>query len=403
MGSQLCSGLGVTVLYLVAAVLAVLSGLRAALRLHRGRSEVVAAALCMLTSGAALIVAAFGPSFLEAPPSPPLAVWAAPVLSLFAAWAFLGMQAQVAGAEVRPVMNFAIPTIGAGLAYLAEAALEGARDTPVGADLPPALPAAAASLVLISFHCPALGRITVLAWRCSRRIAVRYIDMGMRAVAMGVAAELALILARAAEVGAAACGASAYTPVVYMVGVAQGLAVIQVIAGATVPAWFPAVMSVSRECRAWAAWCRLRPLWALLVAAAPGVHLAAQPGTRLNARYRLHRRVIEIRDAELALRPFWDGEAAREAVDAALAAGLPVDEHDALIEAVMIMTALGARQAGAPADGGDDGTRILSDPHNDLESEVARLMLVSRAVRRSPIVRRAAVARNRPATDCQPE
>jgi hypothetical protein len=388
----------VTVLYLVAAVLALLSGLRAALRLHRLRSEVVAAVLCMVTSGAALLAAAFTPSFPEGGPSPSLLSWAAPALGLFAAWAFLEMQTRVAGEKVRPVVNVAIPATGVGLAYLAQAALEAARHTAVGADLPAALPAAAASLVLMSFHCPALGRITALAWRCSRRIPVRYIDMGMRTVAVGAAAEFALILVTAAEVSTAVCGVSAFAPVVNVVAVAQGVAVIQVIAGATVPAWFPAVMWAPRDCRAWAAWCRLRPLWALLVAAAPGVQLSAQPGTRLNARYRLHRRVIEIRDAELALRPFWDSQAAREAVDAVLSAGLPVDEHDALIEAVMVMTALDARQAGAPACGGHDGARFLSDPRNDLESEAARLLLVARAVRRSPIVRRATVARSRPAT-----
>jgi hypothetical protein len=139
------------------------------------------------------------------------------------------------------------------------------------------------------------------------------------------------------------------------------------------------------------------------VAAAPGVQLPVQPGTRLNARYRLHRRVIEIRDAELALRPFRDSGAAQDAADAALLARLPEDEHDAVIEAVMIMTALDARRGGAPACGGHDGARILSDPRNDLESAVERLLLVSRAVRRSPIVRRGAVARNRPETACQPE
>jgi hypothetical protein len=136
----------------------------------------------------------------------------------------------------------------------------------------------------------------------------------------------------------------------------------------------------------------------LLVAAAPGVQLPTQPGTRLNARYRLHRRVIEIRDAELALRPFQDSRAAQDAADAALLAGLPEEEHDAVIEAAMIMTALAARQADTPGDGGDDGGRVLSEPRDDLESEVARLLLVSRAVRHSPIARRAVAARNRPAT-----
>ncbi len=159
----------------------------------------------------------------------------------------------------------------------------------------------------------------------------------------------------------------------------------------------PAAASASRYCRTWAAWVRLRPLWALLVEAAPDVKLPTSPGTRFSARYRLHRRVIEIRDAELALRPFWDSGAAREAADAAWRDGLSQDERDAAIEAVMIVTALDARRRGAEAQGGADAGRILSEPRNDLESETARLLLVCRAVRRSPIVRQAAVERNRPA------
>jgi diguanylate cyclase (GGDEF)-like protein len=154
--------------------------------------------------------------------------------------------------------------------------------------------------------------------------------------------------------------------------------------------------SVSRYCRTWAAWVRLRPLWALLVEAAPDVKLSTPPGRRFSARYLLHRRVIEIRDAELALRPFWDSRAVAEAADAAGQAGLSRDERDAVIEAVMIVTALDALRRGAGISGGPDDGRILSEPRNDLESETARLLQVCRAARRSPIVRQAAAARNRP-------
>jgi hypothetical protein len=157
-----------------------------------------------------------------------------------------------------------------------------------------------------------------------------------------------------------------------------------------------AAASASRYCRTWSAWVRLRPLWALLVEAAPDVKLSTPPGTRFSARYHLHRRVIEIRDAELALRPFWDSRAVEEAADAACRAGLSQDERDAAVEAVMIVTALDARRRGAEARGAAAAERVLPEPRNDLESEAARLLLVCRAVRHSPIVRQAA-ARNRPA------
>jgi hypothetical protein len=140
----------------------------------------------------------------------------------------------------------------------------------------------------------------------------------------------------------------------------------------------------------WAAWVRLRPLWAMLLDGAPDVRLPPEPGTRLAARYRLHRRVIEIRDAQLVLRPFRDSRAAAEAADAALLAGLPQDERDAVIEAAIIVSALGARRNGtAPASHADAGQGLL-EPGNDLESEAGRLLRVSRAVRHSPIVRQIA-------------
>jgi diguanylate cyclase (GGDEF)-like protein len=155
--------------------------------------------------------------------------------------------------------------------------------------------------------------------------------------------------------------------------------------------------SAARYCQAWAAWARLRPLWALLVEAAPEVRLPAPPGMRFSAWYHLHRRVIEIRDAELALRPLRDSRAVGEAADAAWRAGLSQDERGAAIEAVMIVTALDARRRGAGAQGGADAGGVLPGPRNDLESEAARLLLVHRAVRRSPVVRQAVAAGNRPA------
>src|SRR3984957_8761978 len=90
------------------------------------------------------------------------------------------------------------------------------------------------------------------------------------------------------------------------------------------------------------------------------------------------------------LRPFRDSRAAAEAADAAFSAGLPQDERDAVIEAAMIVSALGARRNGAAPASSPDAGHGLPEPGNDLESEAGRLLLVSRAVRRSPIVRRAA-------------
>ena len=159
----------------------------------------------------------------------------------------------------------------------------------------------------------------------------------------------------------------------------------------------PLVISLQRALRraqllagTWAAWFRLRHLWALLLDGSPDFRLPPQPGTRLAARYRLHRRVVEIRDAQLALRPFQEGRAAAEAADAARLAGLPQDERDAVIEAAMIVSALGARRNGAAPASQTGAAHGLPELGNDLESEADRLLRVSRAVRYSPIVRQTA-------------
>jgi hypothetical protein len=386
-----------TGLYLAAAILALLPGLRAALRLRRERSPVVVApALCMLAGGAALVLEAVTPALSAAGPFGPVAGWAAAVLGMVAAWAFLGMLVVVAGEAASLVPFLAVPAGAVVLAGLVPAVLAGASRAVPGAALPSGFPAAAVGLVVMACYCAALGKTTALAWRCSARIPVRHVAMGMRAVGAGAAAGIVLLLARSAEVVMAAYRVSACGPRPAAAGMAQGIVVILVIAGVTVPAWFPAAASAVRQCGMWVAWVRLRPLWASLVEAAPHVRLPAQPGTRFSARYRLHRRVVEIRDAELALRPFRDGRAARAAADAARRAGLPPHEHDAAVEAVLIVTALGAHRRGDQARECAHGEHIVSEPRNGLESETARLLLVGRAVRRSPVVRQAAAAAGRP-------
>ena len=57
-----------------------------------------------------------------------------------------------------------------------------------------------------------------------------------------------------------------------------------------------------RQAWLWSAYWRLFPLWHLLRQAVPEIELPPEPGMRWNIRYRLHRRVIEIRDAQLVLR-----------------------------------------------------------------------------------------------------
>jgi hypothetical protein len=197
-----------TALYWTAAALALLAGLDATVRLLRDWSLMAATpAACMLALGAALILTAANPALLQASPSPPAITWASSALGLLAAWAFLRVLAAVTGKGDRVMMHAAVPVLGMVSAGLLQVALQHAH-APQGAKSPSWLPAVTAQLVLLSYYCPALGGIAALAWRCARQIPVRHIGMGMRAVAVAAATELALILARSGILIEAVSGTS---------------------------------------------------------------------------------------------------------------------------------------------------------------------------------------------------
>ncbi len=377
-----------TFLYWTAAVAALLSGARSATRLRRDRSLMVATSvLCMLALSAALMMIAITPALLQARPSDAAVTWTSGSLGLLGTWTFLGVLAAVTGDSERPLTLITIPVLAAASAGLLQTALEHAGHATGDAGAPAALPIMVCQLALLTYYCPALGRIAILAWHCSRRIPVRHIDAGMQAVATAAVAELAVVVIRAAVIIVATSGVRVTGPEIAGIALAQGIAILLMIGGVTVGAWFPVLASAVRRAWTWSAYWRLRPLWAALSRAVPQVTLPPQPGTRLNARYRLHRRVIEIRDAQLELRPYWRGSVAAQAADAARAAGLPGSGRDAVVEAALTVTGINARLRGEPArDDQVPAEPAGPVPGNDLGAETARLLLVSRALRYSPIV-----------------
>jgi hypothetical protein len=141
----------------------------------------------------------------------------------------------------------------------------------------------------------------------------------------------------------------------------------------------------------WSAYWRLYPLWDALRQAVPEIELPPERGMRWDIRYRLHRRVIEIRDAQLVLRPYSRTEVAKLAAAAAEAAGLSTDKAAAVVEAAVIIDSLQARLGGSPPRHEDiSAEQVSAAPGNDIHAEAARLVLVSEAISRSDIVRRIA-------------
>lgn len=141
----------------------------------------------------------------------------------------------------------------------------------------------------------------------------------------------------------------------------------------------------------WSTYWRLYPLWDALRQAVPEIELAPEPGTRWDIRYRLHRRVIEIRDAQLALRPYSRAEVADQAAAAGKSAGLALGKLAAVVEATVIVDSLQSCLGGSPPGREDIPSQQVSEvPGNDIRDEAARLVLVSQAISRSDIVQRIA-------------
>jgi hypothetical protein len=132
------------------------------------------------------------------------------------------------------------------------------------------------------------------------------------------------------------------------------------------------------QAAAWIMRARLRPLWLVMTHAVPQSRLPVLHRTA-DARYHLHRRVTEIRDAALALHPYCDTRVAAQAAAAAGAAGQPADITAAAAETAMLLDAISARAQSRPVPPGL-APAAASVPC-DLGSEAARLVLIAGMLR----------------------
>ena len=383
-----------TGLYWTAAILALTWAVYTGTRLRRDRSALmVTSSLCMASAAAAMGITAAWPGLLGAGPAHPVIAWLMLSLGLLAAWTFLGVLAVASGQSARPLALVAVPLAAAVAAGLIQALASAGGAASPAARGAWSVPVLASQCLLAVCYCPAEGRIMVIAWRFARRVQVRHVRWGMRAVAAGAAVVLVLLPARAVMISSYAVGVQAAGRAASPIAAAQGAAVIAIVAGITASAWFPALARLGRQAWLWAAYWRLRPLWAALRQVIPEATLPRPPGVRRGIRYRVDRRVIEIRDAELALRAYAPPEVTGSAEAAARSAGLEPGRAVAVAEAAGIAAALAVRGDGEPPR--RDGTQaevINAVPVNDLRAEAARLILVARAFRRSPVVQRIAGA-----------
>ncbi|WP_030226864.1 MAB_1171c family putative transporter [Actinoalloteichus caeruleus] len=167
--------------------------------------------------------------------------------------------------------------------------------------------------------------------------------------------------------------------------------------GLLLPAVAPIINRLVRAPGEWRAYRELRPLWAALYEAVPEIALTSPDAVkgdygRRDVGMRLYRRVIEIRDGVLALRPYRDPSVAEQVGGAGRAAGLTGEDLAATVEAAVISAAIAGARSGRPVDpGGGDSASPDPGPETalppDLASETAFLRRVSVAFVSSALVR----------------
>jgi hypothetical protein len=155
-------------------------------------------------------------------------------------------------------------------------------------------------------------------------------------------------------------------------------------AGLTIPAWGPRLAAATTWVGRYRAYRRLHPLWLALYQASPHIALdvpatGKDPLWINDLDYRLVRRVVEIHDGRLALRPYLSAATARDARRRGEQTGLAGTALQAAVEAAVITDAIRAKNHQVePAD------RYPLDATGaaDLASETAWLGLVARALTR---------------------
>jgi hypothetical protein len=221
-------------------------------------------------------------------------------------------------------------------------------------------------VVLEGFLGAVLISTTVLFWSVARdapaglpRLGLRSIAVGTAMIAVYAAAKTILIVLRGAGV------AIDFETVAPTGRTLQGVGTLLAVAGALVPAGRRArsVLTAYRDLLA------LRPLWTAMRDAFPEVILFTPRRAVIemagvdDVHLRVYRRVIEIRDGMLALRPY-----------------LPGVEHETPeAEAAAIADALRRRADGTPPA---EDTRGFAPVGPEMSDEVAWLSRVSRAYRR---------------------
>lgn len=252
-------------------------------------------------------------------------------------------------------------------------------------------------LIFLGYLGLTMVNVTVQSWRFASVASSPSLSVGLRTVAAGATAGVFFVLQQVYYTLTVRFGWS------YPIGdpslVTRFLAAVAIgaiVIGSTMPAWGP-VFGVPRAYRWLATYRSLRrlyPLWLAVCRAAPEIALFPPPGKLADTLavrdldLRLYRRVIEIRDGWLALRPYFDPKVADHATKLAGEAELNDTDTIAVVDAALLRRAIAARQSGDVRD--LSAVDVIAPGGDSVAKEVDVLGRIARCFERSPIVREVA-------------
>ncbi|WP_329317182.1 hypothetical protein OG723_44355 (plasmid) [Streptomyces sp. NBC_01278] len=200
--------------------------------------------------------------------------------------------------------------------------------------------------------------MTGLAWMCwryAKAVDRPWLRRGLRTVAVGAGFGLGYAIPKVVSLTWDILGTS---PLHFVsVNVAPMCASVSAwlfAVGFTMPAWGVGLDNTRERLHQYRAYRTLHPLWADLTQAFPDVVLfpdlypqnASKALRSEDLPFLVDRQVIEIRDGQLALRPYFDPAVAQSAREQGATQGLPDDQVEAMVEAAQIRAALNAMAAG---------------------------------------------------------
>lgn len=208
-----------------------------------------------------------------------------------------------------------------------------------------------------------------------------WLRQGMWTLALGATLILVYCIVRCVQIVGGATGGNMapWNPVQWTAGDVGSLLELL---GWTAPRWGPWLSALRQWPRKVYYYHRLRPLWVALYEGVPEIVLHPPPSWLADLMwpgdidYRLYRRLIEILDGQLALRPYFDPAVAEAAVRQVTNSEVTDDQTDATVLAIQLHAALWAKADNAQRSG---DTARVNDLADDLADETRKFVIVADA------------------------